>query len=76
MPQRRRKLPERLVENRQQPPASEDADADRETETGGMRLLPEETAVWQTKNGANREATQGTSDDPVLTESSLARGVG
>ncbi len=36
-----------------------------------MRLFPE--AVRRTRNGANREETLGTGDDPVLTESSLVR---
>lgn len=66
----RRKLLEQFIEVIQLTPDREDA----KKGTYVMRLFPE--AVRRTRNGANREETHGSGDDPVLTESSLVRAVG
>ena len=68
----RRTLLEQFVEVIQMSPTADDA----KKGTYVMRLFPEAIPVRRTRNGANREETHGTGDDPVLTESSLVREVG
>lgn len=63
----RRKLLEQFIEVIHLTPDRDDP----KKGTYVMRLFPE--AVRRTRNGANREETLGTGDDPVLTESSLVR---
>ena len=63
----RRKLLEQFVEVIQLTPDRDDP----KKGTYVMRLFPE--AVRRVRNGAHREETLGTGDDPVLTESSLVR---
>jgi len=63
----RRKLLEQFVEVIQLTPDRDDP----KKGTYVMRLFPE--AVRRVRNGAHREETLGTGDDPVLTESPLVR---